>query len=262
MNSVQISSAWKALGSHRDQIVEVHMRDLFADDPNRFARFSAQHDDLLLDYSKNRITEETLGLLIKLAAATGIEDWRRRMFAGDKINTSEDRAVLHAALRDPLGKLTPSEASARAAGELDRMRALQKEIRSGNWTNIIHIGIGGSYLGTQMATAALAPYATGPHVHYVSNVDGTHLMELLAAVEQEEAVAEKTAALQGGDYDGYALAGEVMGTAMAEAFAANMNKMAADEAPEEEVDLSQISAADLLDAIAEMEQEEGQAPLA
>ncbi len=96
----------------------------------------------------------------------------------------------------------------------------------------------------------------------LEKISAEDLMELLAAVEQEEAVAEKTAALQGGDYDGYALAGEVMGTAMAEAFAANMNKMAADEAPEEEVDLSQISAAELLNAIAEMEQEEGQSPLA
>lgn len=195
MTSAQISSAWEALESHNDQIVEVHMRDLFANDPNRFARFSAHLDDLLLDYSKNRVTEETLGLLMDLAATTGIEDWRRRMFAGDTINTSEDRAVLHAALRDPSGELTPSEASARAAGEIHRMRTLQTAIRNGGWTNIVHIGIGGSYLGPQMATAALAPYATGPHVHYVSNVDGTHLMELLAVFEPQTTfviVASKT----------------------------------------------------------------------
>ena len=167
------------------------MRDLFAQDPKRFDAFSLRFEDLLLDYSKNRITSETMDLLRNLAKAADLSGWTRKMFSGEKINTTEDRAVLHIALRNrsntPIlvdGKDVMPEVNA----VLRHMREFTEAVRGGRWlghtgqpmTDIVNIGIGGSDLGPVMATEALKPYGSPKlRVHFVSNVDGTHITETL-----------------------------------------------------------------------------------
>jgi glucose-6-phosphate isomerase len=182
---------WKRLEEHRDRMRDVHLRDLFAHDPARFDRFSLRLDDLLVDYSKQRITEETIRLLVELAAVTGVADLRDRMFAGASINNTEGRAVLHVALRrsadDPLPvdghDVMPDVRAARA-----HLREFSAAVRGGAWTgargdrltDVVNVGIGGSDLGPAMVTEALAPYGReGPRMHFVSNVDGAHLDETL-----------------------------------------------------------------------------------
>ncbi|MEJ2480795.1 MAG: glucose-6-phosphate isomerase, partial [Acidihalobacter sp.] len=181
--------AWRALQAHYEQLREVHMRGLFAADPQRFERFSLTLDDLLLDYSKNRITEETLQLLLDLARERGVEDWRERMFSGEHINLTEDRAVLHVALRNRSNRPIPDggEDVMPAVNEvLARMRRFVDAVQSGEWkgysgrriSDVVNIGIGGSHLGPEMVCRALTPYGH-PHlnVHFVSNVDGTDFAE-------------------------------------------------------------------------------------
>ncbi len=186
--------AWKRLERHRDDIGAVHLRELFAGDPGRVTRLSLSLDDLLVDYSKQRVTTETMGLLTALAEATGVVALRDRMFAGAPINETERRAVLHVALR----KLSPGAVmvdgrdvmpDVRAA--LAHMRTFSDQVRSGAWTgatgaritDVVNLGIGGSDLGPAMVVEALTPYGReGPRLHFVSNVDGADLDETLRRV--------------------------------------------------------------------------------
>ncbi len=199
--------AWQSLEKHHRQIASEQMRDMFKADSQRFERFSLSFNDILLDYSKNRLTEETIKLLLELARQAKLDEWIEKMFSGEKINITEDRAVLHVALRNcsnrPIlvdGKDVTPEVNA----VLAHMREFTDAIRSGAWkgytgkaiTDIVNIGIGGSDLGPVMATEALKPYAKqGLHVHFVSNVDGTHIAETLKELSPETTlfiVASKT----------------------------------------------------------------------
>jgi glucose-6-phosphate isomerase len=201
------TAAWKKLAAHYGAMKRVHMKRLFAEDPERFRNFSIRFDDILVDYSKNRITAETLRLLHDLAEACGLKDAIGRMFAGDRINETENRAVLHVALRNrahtPVyedGKDLMPEVNA----VLAKMKGFAEQVRSGAWkgftgkriTDIVNIGIGGSDLGPVMVTECLRPYAqTGLRVHFVSNVDGTHIAETLKPLDPETTlflIASKT----------------------------------------------------------------------
>jgi glucose-6-phosphate isomerase len=182
---------WQRLEAHRDEIRRGHLREWFRRDRRRFERFSARIDDLLVDFSKQLVTADTLSLLRELAAARGVEALRERMFAGDAINNTEGRAVLHVALRNRSGR--PVRVDGRdvmpdVGTALEHMRTFSEAVRSGAWTgfsglritDVVNIGIGGSDLGPAMVTEALTPYAReGPRVHFVSNVDATHLSETL-----------------------------------------------------------------------------------
>lgn len=199
------SKAWKDLFIHKDDVP--HLRNLFAEDPNRGDKMTAEIDGLFLDYSKNRITEQTLVLLFKLAEEAGLRERIDAMFRGDKINSTENRAVLHTALRAPRG------ASIFADGKnivpdvhkvLDRMVAFAERIRSGRWNghsgkrirNIVNIGIGGSDLGPVMAYEALKYYSERSLTfRFVSNIDGTDFAEAARDIDATETlciVASKT----------------------------------------------------------------------
>jgi glucose-6-phosphate isomerase len=201
------TGSWQELSRHFEKIASLQMRDLFADDPDRFEKFSLSFDDILVDFSKNRITEETLRLLVQLAADSGVGEAIEAMFTGEKINETENRAVLHTALRNrgPLpvfvdGKDVMPEVNA----VLGKMRSFSERVISGDWTgysgkkitDIVNIGIGGSDLGPVMVTEALKPYhKNGVAAHFVSNVDGTDLTETLSALNQETTlfiIASKT----------------------------------------------------------------------
>jgi glucose-6-phosphate isomerase len=195
MSALTGSAAWRALQSHAEAMAAVHLRELFAGDPDRFKRFSLRFDDLLLDYSKNRVTDETLRLLLDLARQAELEAWRARMFAGDKINTTEHRAVLHIALRNRSNRaiLVDGEDVMPAVNAvLGQMRAFSEQVRSGAWrghtgqtiTDVVNIGIGGSDLGPLMVCEALKPYQRADlRPHFVSNVDGAHLVHTLAGLD-------------------------------------------------------------------------------
>ena len=185
------------LRAHQAAVAGVHMRDLFAADPRRFERFSLRVGDLLLDYSKNRITEETLALLVRLAEEADVAGWRERMFGGEKINTTENRAVLHVALRNRSN--TPvmvdgEDVMPKVNAVVERMGAFAEKVRSGEWrgytderiTDVVNIGIGGSDLGPQMVYQALKPYRHPRlKVHFISNVDGAHVKEVLESLKPE-----------------------------------------------------------------------------
>jgi glucose-6-phosphate isomerase len=207
MSSDEIQSAWTALEDHRTRLSGVTMRQLFADDPQRFSHFSKTAGDVLLDYSKNLITEETVQRLLALARATGIEEWRERMFSGEKINNTEGRAVLHVALRNALDRpirVDGQNVMPEVGRVLEQMRVFSTAVREGSWTghtgkritDVVNIGIGGSDLGPVMVTEALRPYQqAGLNVHFVSNVDGTHIAETLRGLDPETTlfiVASKT----------------------------------------------------------------------
>jgi glucose-6-phosphate isomerase len=191
-------ASWKALEKHHDQIKNTTLRALFADDPQRASRFSTEAVGLFLDYSKNRINAETLKLLIQLAEESGLAERRDAMFAGEKINITEKRAVLHVALRAPKGEkiLVDGEDVVPAVHEvLDKMTAFSNRIRSGEWKghtgkrikNIINIGIGGSDLGPVMAYEALKFYSDRSLTfRFVSNVDGTDFAEAVIDLNPEE----------------------------------------------------------------------------
>jgi glucose-6-phosphate isomerase len=190
--------AWQALEAHHAKIKDAHLRELFAEDKNRAAKFTAEGAGLLLDYSKNRITEETLALLIDLAKERKIAERRDAMFAGEKINVSEDRAVLHVALRAPRGEVIETDGHdvvPDVHAVLDRMAAFADKVRSGEWKghtgkrikNVINIGIGGSYLGPEMAYLALRPYSDRDMTfRFVSNVDGACFDEATRDLDPEE----------------------------------------------------------------------------
>ncbi len=207
MPSDTIQSAWKALEDHRAALSAVTMRHLFRDDPSRFSQFSKTAGNVLLDYSKNLITKETLGLLLDLARAAAVEDWRERMFSGERINTTEGRAVLHVALRNALDRpirVDGKDVMPEVGRVLEQMRAFSTAVRDGSWkghtgariSDVVNIGIGGSDLGPVMVTEALKPYQqAGLGVHFVSNVDGTHIAETLRGLNPETTlfiVASKT----------------------------------------------------------------------
>jgi glucose-6-phosphate isomerase len=195
MSALTGSAAWRALQSHAEAMAAVQLRDLFAGDPDRFKRFSLRFDDLLLDYSKNRVTGETLRLLFDLARQAELEAWRARMFAGDKINTTEHRAVLHVALRNRSNRpirVDGEDVMPAVNAVLGQMRAFSEQVRGGAWrghtgktiTDFVNIGIGGSDLGPLMVCEALKPYQRADlRPHFVSNVDGAHLVHTLAGLD-------------------------------------------------------------------------------
>jgi len=199
--------AWKALAAHHREMSAAHMNTLFARDPARFAKFSIRFDDLLFDYSKNLVTGETMRLLVALAGQCRLPEWIGKMFSGEKINHTENRAVLHTALRNRSADPVPvdgRDVMPAVRRELSRMGDLVRRVREGAWlghtgravTDLVNIGIGGSDLGPMMAAEALRPYwKDGLRVHFVSNVDGTHLCETLKRVSPETTlfcVASKT----------------------------------------------------------------------
>ena len=207
MSQLTQSDAWKALEAHHAKIEPLQMRDLFAQDPQRFEKFSLRFQDILLDYSKNRITDETRQLLLNLAKQADVAGFRDKMFSGEKINFTEDRAVLHIALRNRANRpilVDGQDVMPEVNAVLAHMKEFSDSVRSGAWkgytgkpiTDIVNIGIGGSDLGPVMVTEALKPYAqAGLNVHFVSNIDGTHIAETLKVVSPETVlflVASKT----------------------------------------------------------------------
>jgi glucose-6-phosphate isomerase len=201
------SNAWKKLARHQTEIAPLRMRDLFAHDASRFERFSLRQDDLLLDFSKNRVTEETMALLHALARDANVESMRDRMFAGEPINLTEGRAVLHVALRNRANRpilVDGRDVMPEVNAALAHMKTFSDAVRSGAWTGytgkpiraVVNIGIGGSDLGPVMVTEALRPYGRPElALHFVSNVDGTHIAEAFKRVDPETTlflVASKT----------------------------------------------------------------------
>ena len=201
------TSAWGKLEKHYNDLKETHMKSLFAEDEDRFNRFSIQFEDILLDYSKNRITSETLDLLFDLAKEVGLSDAKQAMFGGNHINLTEDRAVLHVALRGLSGKTFSDQGkdvTSDVLGVLTRIKAFTEKLHSGELkgytgkkiTDVVNIGIGGSDLGPFMVTESLKPYQVeGITSHFVSNVDGTHIVSTLKQVNPETTlfiIASKT----------------------------------------------------------------------
>jgi glucose-6-phosphate isomerase len=184
--------AWKALAAHYTQICDTHLRDLFAGDPQRGERLVAEAAGLYLDYSKNRITDESLRLLLALAEKCGLRDRIDAMWRGDKINTTEQRAVLHIALRAPRGEkffVDGVDVAADVHAVLERMAAFAQRVRSGDWKgrSVVNIGIGGSDLGPVMAYEALRHYSQRDlTLRFVSNVDGTDFSEAVRDLDAAE----------------------------------------------------------------------------
>ena len=179
---------WKALSAHKKKVGDVHIKALFDENPRRFSEYSMRHEDIMLDYSKQPITNETITKLITLAKACNLESWREKMFTGQVINTSEKRAVLHTALR------TPEDTPIIADGEnviphirksLSRMKDFCETVRhEKKITHIVNIGIGGSDLAPSMVNEALKHYSDRDiHLHFVSNMDGTNLAEVLRIID-------------------------------------------------------------------------------
>ncbi|MCC9607305.1 glucose-6-phosphate isomerase [Blastopirellula sp. JC732] len=205
--SLTQTAAWKALQSHYDKIADVHLRELFATEADRGTKLSLDAVGLYLDYSKNRLTAETISLLIELAEASGLKERIGAMFSGEKINVTEDRAVLHTALRAPEGSVinVDGENVVPAVHDvLDKMSAFAAKIRGGDWLgftgkpikNIVNVGIGGSDLGPAMAYDALRHYSDrNLTFKFVSNIDGTDMAEAIHDLDPEETlfiVASKT----------------------------------------------------------------------
>ncbi len=200
-------TAWKELEKNYTDVRGKTMRDMFAADPNRFEEFSVSLGSLLLDYSKNRVTKETMDLLIKLAQEAGLEKAREAMFSGEKINITENRAVLHTALRNRSNLpvfVDGKDVMPQIKAVLEKMKKFSDAVRDGEWkgatgkamTDVINIGIGGSDLGPVMVVEALKHYQKkGLNSHFVSNVDGTHMAETLKNLNPETTlfiVASKT----------------------------------------------------------------------
>ena len=201
------TQSWKNLVEHFKEMKSVHMKDLFADDPDRFNKYSIRFNGILVDYSKNIITEDTLKLLLKLTDDVGLRDALNKMFNGERINETEDRAVLHTALRNRINIpvcVNDKNVMPEVNAVLSKMKDFSEKIISGEWkgftdkkiTDIVNIGIGGSDLGPVMVAECLRPYAKdGLEVHFVSNVDGTHITETLKRLNPETTlflIASKT----------------------------------------------------------------------
>jgi len=207
MTELTLSENWQLLQKHWDEVFEVHMLDLFAQDTTRFQRYSLEAAGVFLDYSKNRINDETMKLLMGLARECDLESWRDRMFAGDAINFTEKRAVLHTALRNRSNRpvfVNGRDVMPDINHVLQRMREFSESVRNCQWLgytgkrikHIVNIGIGGSDLGPIMTCGALRPYGH-PHLtmHFVSNIDGTHMIETCSRLDPERTlflVASKT----------------------------------------------------------------------
>ena len=207
MTQPTVLPAWQALDDHRLEIADSHMRDWFAQDSDRFQHFSRKVAGILFDYSKNRVTDKTMGLLSQLAEQSGLRGRIEAMFNGDKINHTEDRAVLHVALRNRSDRpiwVDGQDVMPQVRQVLDKMRQFTDLIRSRKWlgysgqaiTDVVNIGIGGSDLGPRMVTRALTPYHKDDlRIHYVANVDEADLIETLKGLNQETTlflVASKT----------------------------------------------------------------------
>nr|WP_319400450.1 glucose-6-phosphate isomerase [uncultured Carboxylicivirga sp.] len=201
------TKAWKALEEYYAEFKDSQIKDLFATDGERFEKYSLRFEDILLDFSKNRVDDKVLSLLLQLAEECGLKSAIEAEFGGDKINVTEDRAVLHVALRNRSN--TPimvdgEDVMPKVNAVLDQMKAFSEKIISGEWkgysgkaiTDIVNIGIGGSDLGPLMVTEALKPYKKeNINLHFVSNVDGTHIAETLKKVDPETTlfiIASKT----------------------------------------------------------------------
>ena len=197
---------WQSLLEHYNDVHRVHLRDLFIDQ-NRAKNFSVKSNDLFLDYSKNIISDKTLSLLFNLARSSNLEKHINDMFSGKRINITENRAVLHTALRAPKGidiNFDGENISSLVHSVLDRMKEFTEKVRSGEWKgytekrikSVVNIGIGGSDLGPMMAYESLKPYATNEiDFYFVSNIDGTHIAEVLKKINPEETlfiIASKT----------------------------------------------------------------------
>src|SRR6202040_1306234 len=190
--------AWKDLERHAAVVRDLHLRLLFADDPGRGERLAVEAPGIYLDYSKNRVTDETLALLLRLAEESGLRERIAAMFGGDKINTTEGRAVLHVALRAPRGRsvlVDGVDVVPEVHAVLDRMAEFSRRVRGGSWTghtgrrirNVINIGIGGSDLGPVMAYEALKHYSDREMTfRFVSNVDGTDFVEATRDLDPAE----------------------------------------------------------------------------
>ncbi|MBQ9366325.1 MAG: glucose-6-phosphate isomerase [Victivallales bacterium] len=198
MSNITETPSWKALTAHYEEIKNLHLRDMFKEDPDRAAHFSVQVEDLLLDYSKNRVQAKTMELLFALAREAKLEYWRDEMFSGAKINRTENRAVLHTALRNRSNRpvmVDGVDVMPAVNGVIDKMCAFARKVRNGEWLgftgkpirNIVNIGIGGSDLGPKMAVEALKQYATPKlRVQFVSNIDGFHLADTIHGLNPEE----------------------------------------------------------------------------
>ncbi|MFN2343474.1 MAG: glucose-6-phosphate isomerase [Desulfonatronovibrio sp.] len=201
------TNAWKNLGNHFSQIKNIHMKDMFKNDPGRFDKFSLQAGPIFLDYSKNRISQETMSLLFELARETDLAEKIAAMFAGDRINITEDRSVLHIALRNRSHEPIHVDGHDVMPGVnqvLNKLKYFVEKVRSGNWTgwtdksitDVVNIGIGGSDLGPKMVTKALDAYRQkGLKIHFVSNVDPAHLENTLKNLNPETTlfiIASKT----------------------------------------------------------------------
>ena len=189
MTTASVQAALDALRDHRTRSPH-DMRKAFADDAGRFAAFSLTDGDLLLDWSKCAVDARAMQLLAALAEAANLEGRRKAMFAGEKINITENRAVLHTALRNPPGTrvmLDGEDVMPEVHDVLEAMAGFCRGVREGlmrgaggkRFTDVVNIGIGGSDLGPAMATLALAPYHDGPRLHFVSNIDGAHMHDTL-----------------------------------------------------------------------------------
>lgn len=207
MTQLSATAAHAKLLTHAEAMRAGSLRTLFATDAGRFDRFSLRLEDLLLDYSKNLVTAETLGLLLDLAREQQVERWRDQMMSGQPINSTEGRAVLHTALRNRSNRpilVDGADVMPEVNAVLAKMKAFSDAVRDGSWTgatgkrvtDVVNIGIGGSDLGPVMASEALKPYhQDGLHLHFVSNVDGTHIAETLRRLDPETTlflIASKT----------------------------------------------------------------------
>ncbi len=207
MTAPSDSHAWQSLAEHHAHVRDLHMRDLFAQDPDRFQRFSLSLGGLLFDFSKHRITADTLDHLVDLAEEREVARWRDAMFAGEAINRTEGRSVLHVALRNRSNRpilVDGTDVMPDVNAVLAQMRSFSDRVRSGEWTghtgkritDVVNIGIGGSDLGPVMVSEALKPYQHPEiRLHFVSNVDGTHIAETVKRLDPETAlfiIASKT----------------------------------------------------------------------
>ena len=207
MSSLTQSDIWSALCEHYEGVKDQHMRDMFATDAERFNKFSLTLNDIVYDYSKNRISDETVELLLSLAKDAGVSEWIHKMFHGEAINHTENRSVLHAALRtqsdDPV-YVDGIDIIPEIRLERERVKQLAEKIRTRKWlgvtnqaiTDVVNIGIGGSHLGPLMVTEALRPYALHDlNIHFVSNIDENHINDTLQYLDPETTffiIASKT----------------------------------------------------------------------
>jgi glucose-6-phosphate isomerase len=195
MSLLTQSPAWLALQAHQPMMAQQHLRDLFNQDPHRFKKFSLTFNDILLDYAKQPVNDETINLLLALAHQQDLENWITQMFQGKKINNTENRAALHSALRSESAVLVDGvDIAPKIKSVLNKMARFSTAVRSGKYkghtgksiTDIVNIGIGGSELGPAMVTETLKPYGTPQlTLHFISNIDGTQFYEVLKQLDLE-----------------------------------------------------------------------------